>query len=133
MKKLFSYSGVLFLFLFISCSGPESTDIEDESEESTLEVNAEESEEADDEENEREITSEELPQTVRDAIVKSYPGAEIQEAEEITGEDGSLTYEIEIKTTEGEMELMYSASGEFLGMEQEEKDDASEENGSETK
>lgn len=75
------------------------------------------------EENERQIETSALPQAVKTAINRDYPGAELLEADEITQDDNSLTYDIEIKASGTKMEVMYDANGKFLGTEADDDDD----------
>ena len=70
-----------------------------------------------DDEIEIEISPNELPQSIKDDIMVRYPGAELLEADEITKEDGSVTYDVEIKSNGVITELMYGADGNFLGIE----------------
>lgn len=80
-------------------------DIEDESEEE-IEV---------------EISTQDLPQAIKDDISTSYSGSSILEADEITHQDGEITFDVEIKTAEGEViELMYKSDGTFIGIETDE-------------
>jgi hypothetical protein len=81
-----------------------------------------------DDENEREISISELPAAVLDAIAENYPGAELLEADEITNNDGSLTYDIEIRHDGSVFEVMYDTAGNFLGIEQDNDDENDEEN-----
>ncbi len=77
----------------------------------------EELDDATEEENEVEIELSDLPQAVLDAIARSYAGSALKEADRITQDDGSITYDVEI-TREGEViEVMYDAEGNFLGEE----------------
>ena len=75
-----------------------------------------------DDEIEKEISPNELPQSIKDDIMVRYPGAELLEADEITKEDGSVTYDVEIKSNGVITELMYGADGNFLGIESDDGD-----------
>lgn len=75
-----------------------------------------------DDEIEKEISPSELPQSIKDDIMVRYPGAELLEADEITKEDGSVTYDVEIKSSGVITELMYDADGNFLGIETDDGD-----------
>ncbi len=77
-------------------------------------------EDKDDDENEREISVNELPKAVTESIQAQFAGATLLEADEITQKDGSHTYDVEIKHSGKKMEVMYDAAGKYLG---EEKDD----------
>lgn len=72
-----------------------------------------------DDEQEVEINVTELPQAVKDGIAAEYPGAEMLEADEITREDGSHTYDVEIRYEGKVIEVMFDSEGAFLGVEEE--------------
>lgn len=74
------------------------------------------------EKNEREIKISELPRAVKTGIESKFSGAILQEADEITKKDGSLTYDIEIKHNNHEMEVMFDAHGNYLGTEVDDED-----------
>lgn len=86
----------------------------------------EEEEEEDEDENEKEIDPSELPEVIKASIEAQYPGAELVEADEVTQEDGSLTYDVEIKFEDKITEVMYDAQGTFLGIEADDDDDDEE-------
>lgn len=73
-------------------------------------------------ENEKEIKVSELPLVVRNSINEQYPGAELKEADEITQSDGSITYDVEIRHNNSDMEVMYDSNGQFLGTESDDDD-----------
>ena len=75
-----------------------------------------------DDEIEKEISPSELPQSIQNDIIVRYPGAEFLEADEITKEDGNITYDVEIKSNCVITELMYDAAGNFLGVESDDGD-----------
>lgn len=74
-------------------------------------------------ENEREIKISELPAAVVKAIDAQFPGAELKEADEITKDDGTFTYDVEIKHESKKFEVMYDSRGTYLGMEADDDDD----------
>ena len=134
MKNLANLAGVLAFIVFSACgggAGHENNDAENDGAEEIERMNAEMdnnavAEEDEDEGNEKEIDLASLPQAVKDAVMAKYADASIEEAEEITNDDGTISYEVEIKNNEGEMELIFSSEGAFLGMDQEEGDDDGE-------
>lgn len=74
-------------------------------------------EDATEEENEVEIKLSALPQAIVKAIAGTYAGSTLKEADKITQNDGTVTYDIEI-TFDGEViEVMYDGEGNFLGEE----------------
>ncbi len=75
-----------------------------------------------DDEIEKEISPSDLPQSIKDDIMVRYPGAELLEADEITKEDGNITYDVEIKNNGVITEVMYDAAGNFLGIESDDGD-----------
>jgi hypothetical protein len=73
------------------------------------------------EENEVEIDPMDLPEAVKIDISSRYSDSVLLEADEITHQAGEITYDVEIKTAEGEViELMYKPDGTFLGIESDE-------------
>lgn len=74
-------------------------------------------------EKEREIKISELPAPVVKAIDAQFPGAELKEADEITKDDGTFTYDVEIKHQSKKFEVMYDARGTYLGTEADDDDD----------
>ena len=72
----------------------------------------------DDDGREVEISVSELPEAVKSAIAAKYSNAGLIEADEITYENGEITYDIEIRYEGKVIEVMYSAKGEFLGVEE---------------
>lgn len=62
------------------------------------------------------IDPSELPQNILDFLDEYFPGLQIEEAEL----ENNGNYEIEL---EGDIELIFSADGEFLGMAEDENDD----------
>ena len=72
---------------------------------------------------EREIELKDLPKAVVDAIKKKYPGAEMEEAEEVTAND-KTSYEVVIETAEEkDVVVTVDASGKILKEEELEEDD----------
>ena len=132
MKKLTYLSTAILFATFMSCGGGEASDEGEHNADESMEAveaasgemqdmnEAIEEDDADEGENEREISTEELPQGVLDDVNSRYPGSSIEEAEEETAEDGSITYEVELKTEEGKLDVMYSSSGEYIGLENDE-------------
>ena len=125
MKILSQLTALLLLLFTIACGGAAPETDEETMVDEAMEAVDEAMDEVDDDEdgNEREITLDELPQVIKDAIAKQYAGASIDEAEEVTAEDGVITYEVELKTADGEIEVMYAADGQFLGLEEDNDDD----------
>lgn len=80
-----------------------------------------------DDENEREINLNELPQSILHAITSQYPDAELLEADEITHADGRITYDVEIRYNRKVIEPMYNADGTFLGEEEDDDDEDEDE------
>jgi len=74
-------------------------------------------------ENEKEIKPEELPQAVKDDIMKRYTDAKMLEADEITDEDGNITYDVEVETGGKIIEVMYEKDGKYIGMEEDDEDE----------
>ena len=130
MKKIAYISTALALVFTMACGG------NNENSESEEEVMMEETDavmdemadeiEVDDGENEREITIQELPEAITTALGSTYEDYTIDEVEEITAEDGVITYEIELKKGEEEMDVIYSADGQFLGIEEDDDDEDDE-------
>lgn len=83
---------------------------------------------SDNDKNEKDIKIDDLSQVIKDNIIASYPGAEIEEAEEVTNEDGTIIYEVEIKLEGKEIELMYDAEGKFIGAKDDDGDDDGDKN-----
>lgn len=79
------------------------------------------------EENEREIAIESLPQAIKDKIARDYPEAKLIEADEISLENGKKSYDVEIKSNGKISELMYAEDGNFLGEEIDDEYDDDEE------
>ncbi len=99
----------------------------EEADDENNEEDDDDEEEDDEEENEREIDPDALPQSIKDDITGRYPGAVLREADEVTQQDGSITYDVEIATSDGTIiELMYDADGNFLGIETEDDDQESD-------
>jgi len=65
-------------------------------------------------ETEQEIKVSALPKTVTDYIAKNYAGHKISEAAKITGADGKMMYEAEVKKDKQEMDLLFDSNGNFL-------------------
>ncbi len=78
---------------------------------------------ADEGKTEVEIEPADLPQAVRDAVARDYPGATIVEAEKETYADGTVHYEVELKKGEKTREVEYTVDGEEL---EEHEDDSGE-------
>ena len=74
------------------------------------------------EEDEEGIAIADLPAAVTDAIKAEYPDAELLEAEKET-EEGTTTYEVEIKNDGKLLEVEVSPEGEILGVEAEGDDE----------
>lgn len=81
----------------------------------------------DQEENEREIQLTELPEAVSSKLSEEHPDAVLKEADEITKEDGSKTYDIEVEINGRTLEYMYDAEGNYLGEEIDDEDDGDDE------
>jgi len=128
MKTLSQLTALLLLVFTISCGGepPVEEDnsmmeeameeVEEVMDDMTEEMEGEDEEDA----NEREIPASDLPEAITTAISEAYADYTIDEAEEVTADDGTITYEVELKKGEEEIEVMYSAGGEYLGMEEDE-------------
>ena len=72
---------------------------------------------------EREMEIKDLPKIVTEAIKKKYPGAEMEEAEEVTAND-KTTYEVVIETSaEKDMKVTVDPAGKILSEEEIEEDD----------
>jgi len=72
---------------------------------------------------ELEIPLEQLPTRIIDAISASFPQSTPLEADRILYEDGSVSFDVEIRTLEGQiLELMFDAQGTSLGIEQDADD-----------
>lgn len=82
----------------------------------------------DDEENEKSIEVSQLPESVSKAIFQKYNNAKLIEADEITHEDGSITYDIEIENNGENFEVMYDVNANYLGVEQDDDHDDDDEN-----
>lgn len=129
MKKVLYPLFSLLFVLLLSCGGDAPAG--EEGDENTAEEMVDEAmdemedmmEEEEADENEREISIEAIPQNVKDAIAKKYPGYSISEADEVTAEDGSVSYDVEIEKEGSELEVMYSSKGEFLGEEMDEDEE----------
>lgn len=76
----------------------------------------------DDGENEVEINPADLSQGIKEDIESRYPGAKLLEADEITLEDGSNTYDVEIDHNGEVFEVMYDSDAKFLGIEEDDDD-----------
>lgn len=123
MKKIAYISAAFALIFSMACAtNNENSDSQDEvmtegTDEAMEEMNNEE------ENNEREISVQELPESVASAVRSSYEDYTISEVEEITAPDGVITYEIELKKDGEEMDVIYGADGRFMGIEEEDDDD----------
>ena len=128
MKTLANYSGILTLLFFSACGNPNANNSVNETAEESVEnsVQEDKGELKGEETQEREINISEVPSSIIESIKTQYTDAKIEEAEEVTAEDGSVSYEIEIKTSAGEMELIYSADGQFISSEAEDDDQDNE-------
>jgi uncharacterized membrane protein YkoI len=72
---------------------------------------------------EREIEIKDLPKAVSEAIKKKYPGAKMEEAEEVTA-DNKTTYEVVVETAaKKDVQVTVDASGKILKEEEIEEDD----------
>lgn len=67
-------------------------------------------------ETEHEIDEKEIPQTVKVALTKGFPGYEIEEAEISETKEGTV-YEFEIEKGESEMEVAIDANGTIIKQE----------------
>ena len=124
MKKLSPILCVSALCLFISCgeSAHENTESTEEETQVTETVTEDEAEEEDGF-TERDISDEEIPEAVISSFRAEYPDLAITEAEELTGPNGEIRYEIEVELDGMEMDLIYSDSGELIETEKESMDD----------
>lgn len=104
MKKMKMLIPILPVFLFMACNKQTNTNSSEE-------------------ENERSIKISELPQAVKTGIENRFQGAALLEADEITKIDETLTYDIEIKHNNKEMEVMFDARGNYLGTEVDDQDE----------
>ena len=68
-------------------------------------------------ENEIEINPADLPQEVLDGLNAQFESAILLEADQITHEDGSVTYDVEMRFEGRTLEVMFDAAGQFLGEE----------------
>ena len=118
--------GVLSLGVMLACSGSNQNQMNTEESEG-IEVEMDDLTADSQDENEREVTAEAIPGPAMDDIKARFTSYEIDDVDEVTHEDGSITYDIEIKTSDGDFELEYSSSGEFVSLE-EGDDDENEEN-----
>lgn len=106
--------------------------IEEETEDENDETDEAEDDDNDDgecddyDENEVEINPDDLPQNVKDNLNSQFPGAEILEADKITHENGSVSFDVEIKTNGEVIEVMYNNEGKYLGQEFDDNDDDDE-------
>lgn len=79
---------------------------------------------------EEEISVMSLPQRVKEAVNKAYPGSEIDEAEKIT-RGSTVEYEVVVEVGDEEFEILVTADGKLISKEQiadEEEADDEEEN-----
>jgi hypothetical protein len=82
-------------------------------------------------ENEQEISLDELPQVVKSAINEKYPGAKLLEADEVIQPEGKLIYDVEINHKGNKLEVMYDTNGNYLGIDSDDEDNDQEEDGHE--
>jgi len=66
---------------------------------------------------EEEISVTSLPQRVREAVNKAYPGGEIDEAEKIT-RGSTVEYEVVVEVGDEEFEVLVAADGKLISKEQ---------------
>src|SRR5687767_10624966 len=85
------------------------------------------------EEKERAIAAADLPEAVSKDISTRYPGAAIKEADEITHNDKSITYDVELSQEGKVFEAMYKADGTFIGLESDDEDKEGDKDGAEDK
>jgi uncharacterized membrane protein YkoI len=72
---------------------------------------------------EREVEIKDLPKAVAEALAKKYPGAKLEEAEEVTAGD-KRTYEVEVVLADKkELEVTLDAQGKILETKTEDEDD----------
>ncbi|GAB4251002.1 MAG: hypothetical protein Kow0079_04650 [Vicingaceae bacterium] len=93
-----------------------------------LKVEKDDEDDMDDDENEKSIEVSQLPESISKAIFQRYNNAKLIEADEITHEDGSITYDIEIENNGENFEVMYDINGNYMGVEQDDYDDNDDEN-----
>ena len=73
-------------------------------------------------ETEYEIDDKDVPQTVRKALMKAFPGYKIDEAEKLETHNG-VAFEIEMEKGVDEMEIVIDIHGKILKKEMENEDD----------
>lgn len=81
------------------------------------------SESTSEDENEREIEISQIPEAITAQIKANHPDAVIKEADEITLENGSKTYDVEVEENGRVVEYMYNAEGNYLGEEIDDDDE----------
>ena len=72
-----------------------------------------------------EVKTTDLPQAVAAAVKKAYPDATLESACEETA-NGKTAYEINIKTAKGKQELVVSADGSKIALEEDEENEKDE-------
>lgn len=86
---------------------------------------------------ETEIKTKDLPQAVKDAIAKSFPNYELEEAEQMEKPGMALAYEVQLENeeTDEELEAVFAADGTLLEKkikdDEDEDDDEGEDGGME--
>lgn len=76
---------------------------------------------------EKEIALKDAPKAVQKAVQDDYPDAKIKEVDEITTQDGTVYYEIELVFEGEKLEVMYEADGQFIGSESDDDEESEEE------
>jgi hypothetical protein len=122
MKKI-AYMGTALALIFTMACGNNGDSQSQEEGMTDGTDQAMEEMDSEEDENERNITVQELPESVQSAINSVYENFTIKEVEEITAEDGVITYEVELKHEDKEIEVVYDAEGKILSIEEEEDDD----------
>lgn len=74
-------------------------------------------------ETEMEIKKAQLPEAVKQAIAKQFPGFDIEEAEQVETPDQPLAYEVELEGHDTEVEAVFKADGTLLKKEMKDEDD----------
>ena len=65
-------------------------------------------------ETEEEIAVDKLPQPVKATLEAKFAKMPVKECEKVTKSDSTLTYELEIKTSEGVKEIVFNTQGEVI-------------------
>ncbi len=130
MKRINIFAALLIASAITACNSTEASDQESPAMDETMQEEPMATEE-DDDENEREIAIANIPEAVTMALSAKVEAYTILEADEITHEDGSVTYDVEIDVNGTTEEHMFASDGSYLGMEVDDHDEADDEEESE--